>query len=59
MTCTIHPTLPDTDTHKDYARFYFDTTNLPDKRIVGLLACQREFSPRSLVSRLRLLNDNE
>ncbi|OWT37649.1 cytoplasmic protein [Cryptococcus neoformans Bt1] len=42
MACTIHPTLPDTDTHKDYARFYFDTTNLPDKRIVGLLACQRD-----------------
>ncbi|WVO20689.1 uncharacterized protein IAS62_001988 [Cryptococcus decagattii] len=42
MTCTIHPTLPKTDTHKDYTRFHFDTSNVPDKRIVGLLACQRD-----------------
>jgi hypothetical protein len=34
--------LPPTPTPKDYHRIHFDTSALPVKRIVGLLACQRE-----------------
>ncbi|WVN88493.1 uncharacterized protein L203_103704 [Cryptococcus depauperatus CBS 7841] len=48
MTAILHPPLPLTATHKDYARFHFDTTNVPDKRIVGLLACQRDPLLRTL-----------
>lgn len=58
MTCTIHPTLPETDTHKDYTRFHFDTSNVPDKRIVGLLACQREFRLRYCKRIKHLMSDN-
>ncbi|ODN73823.1 hypothetical protein L202_07349 [Cryptococcus amylolentus CBS 6039] len=41
MTYTLDP-LPETATHKDYTRIHFDTANVPAKRIVGLLACQRD-----------------
>ncbi|ODN89685.1 cytoplasmic protein [Cryptococcus wingfieldii CBS 7118] len=41
MTYNLDP-LPETATHKDYTRIHFDTANVPAKRIVGLLACQRD-----------------
>ncbi|WVQ82561.1 hypothetical protein IAT38_004690 [Cryptococcus sp. DSM 104549] len=42
MTYTLEPALPPTATPKDYERIHFDTANVPNKRIVGLLACQRD-----------------
>ena len=42
MTYDLEPPLPRTATPKDYHRVHFDPSALPDKRIVGLLACQRE-----------------
>jgi hypothetical protein len=42
MTYTLDPPLPPTETPKDYHRIHFDTSNVADKRLVGLLACQRE-----------------
>jgi len=42
MTYTLSPPLPPTPTPKDYHRIHFDPANLSSKRIVGLLACQRE-----------------
>ena len=42
MTFTLEPPLPKTDTPDDYHRIHFDPVNVPLKRIVGLLACQRE-----------------
>lgn len=43
MTYTLHPELIGTDTPKDYHRIHFDPVDIPAKRIVGLLACQRGF----------------
>ena len=40
MTYDLEP-LPATATPSDYLRLQFDPTNVPGKRIVGLLACQR------------------
>lgn len=37
--------LPPTPTPRDYFRLQFDPSNVPAKRIVGLLACQRMFCP--------------
>jgi len=42
MAYDLEPPLPRTATPKDYHRVHFDPSALPDKRIVGLLACQRE-----------------
>lgn len=36
-----------TTTPKDYHRIHFDTSTLPSKRIVGLLACQRKLCMKS------------
>ncbi|WVF66628.1 hypothetical protein IAT40_001368 [Kwoniella sp. CBS 6097] len=48
MAYDLDPPLPRTATPTDYTRFKFDTSNVPDKRIVGLLACQRDPLLRSL-----------
>ncbi|WVQ94238.1 hypothetical protein IAU59_001316 [Kwoniella sp. CBS 9459] len=48
MAYDLEPPLPRTATPTDYTRFKFDTSNVPDKRIVGLLACQRDPLLRSL-----------
>ncbi|KAK8844706.1 hypothetical protein IAR55_006555 [Kwoniella newhampshirensis] len=48
MTYTLDPPLPASATPKDYTRFHFDTSQVPPKRIVGLLACQRDPLLRSL-----------
>ncbi|WWD22741.1 hypothetical protein CI109_107234 [Kwoniella shandongensis] len=48
MTYTLDPPLPTSATPKDYTRFHFDTSQVPAKRIVGLLACQRDPLLRSL-----------
>ncbi len=42
MTYTLEPPLPKTPTPGDYERIHFNPAELPRKRIVGLLACQRE-----------------
>jgi len=42
MTYTLDPPLPPTPTPQDYHRLNFDPSNISSKRIVGLLACQRE-----------------
>ncbi|CAD6575756.1 MAG: hypothetical protein TREMPRED_001491 [Tremellales sp. Tagirdzhanova-0007] len=42
MTYTLHPPLPPTSTPPDYHRVHFDPSHLSSKRIVGLLACQRD-----------------
>jgi hypothetical protein len=42
MTYTLDTELPRTATPSDYSRIHFDPSELPAKRIVGLLACQRE-----------------
>lgn len=42
MTYTLEPELPPTATPADYSRIHFDPSAVPAKRIVGLLACQRE-----------------
>ena len=43
MTIQLGP-LPPTATPSDYHRLQFDPANVPAKRIVGLLACQRELA---------------
>ncbi|OCF34798.1 hypothetical protein I316_03342 [Kwoniella heveanensis BCC8398] len=48
MAYELEPPLPRTATPSDYTRFKFDTSNVPDKRIVGLLACQRDPLLRSM-----------
>lgn len=54
MTYTLDPPLPPTATPKDYHRLLFDPVDIPDKRIVGLLACQRaSFRPFPLLSLMR------
>lgn len=47
MTYDLEPALPQTQTPKDYARIHFDPVEVPATRIVGLLACQREYGERS------------
>lgn len=42
--------LPPTRTRKDYHRFFLDPRTLPDTKIVGVLACQRDSYLRSLES---------
>lgn len=42
MTYALEPPLPPTATPGDYERIHFNPAELPRKRIVGLLACQRE-----------------
>ncbi|WVR03150.1 hypothetical protein IAU60_000140 [Kwoniella sp. DSM 27419] len=56
MTYTLDPPLPRTATPTDYTRFKFDTAEVPDKRIVGLLACQRDPLLQSLRTRLHAAN---
>ena len=51
MTYTLHPELKGTDTPKDYHRIHFDPVDVPAKRIVGLLACQRESLPGTTLPR--------
>ena len=46
MTYDLEPALPATQTPKDYARIHFDPAQVPATRIVGLLACQREYGER-------------
>lgn len=45
MTFSLDPPLAGTPTPKDYHRIHFDPSNLPPRRIVGLLACQRKCAP--------------
>ncbi|KAL1407111.1 hypothetical protein Q8F55_006525 [Vanrija albida] len=52
MTYDLHPALPATPTPKDYSRIHFDPAALPAKRIVGLLACQRDPLLRTLTRRV-------
>lgn len=49
MTYTLEPELPQTRTPCDYLRIQFDPAEVPDRRIVGLLACQRELHVRYLL----------
>lgn len=48
MTYDLEPALPATQTPKDYARIHFDPAEVPETRIVGLLACQREYAASCL-----------
>ncbi|TXT05025.1 hypothetical protein VHUM_03845 [Vanrija humicola] len=52
MTYDLPPALPPTATPADYSRIHFDPAAVPAKRIVGLLACQRDPLLRSLNSRV-------
>jgi hypothetical protein len=45
-----HADLPPTRTREDYHRFFLDPRTLPDTKIVGVLACQRDSYLRSLKS---------
>lgn len=47
MTYDLPPALPATATPADYSRIHFDPSEVPAKRIVGLLACQRTYPPHS------------
>ncbi|WWC90141.1 uncharacterized protein L201_005074 [Kwoniella dendrophila CBS 6074] len=49
--------LPRTDTPSDYTRFKFDPANVGDKRIVGLLACQRDPLLRSLKTKVHSVRE--
>ncbi|WWC97509.1 hypothetical protein V866_004392 [Kwoniella sp. B9012] len=49
--------LPRTETPSDYTRFKFDPANVGDKRIVGLLACQRDPLLRSLKTRIHAVKE--
>ncbi|WVW81328.1 hypothetical protein I302_103319 [Kwoniella bestiolae CBS 10118] len=49
--------LPRTATPSDYTRFKFDPANVGDKRIVGLLACQRDPLLRSLKTRVHAVKE--
>ncbi|WWC67259.1 uncharacterized protein I206_101167 [Kwoniella pini CBS 10737] len=49
--------LPRTDTPSDYTRFKFNPTNVGDKRIVGLLACQRDPLLRSLTTKIHSIKE--
>ncbi|KAK4686478.1 hypothetical protein P7C73_g3642, partial [Tremellales sp. Uapishka_1] len=48
MTYTLDDLPQTTATPKDYLRLHFDPSRLPEKRIVGLLACQRDPLLRTL-----------
>lgn len=50
--------LPQTETPSDYLRLQFDPANVPSKRIVGLLACQRMFNSRLHSSIERLIENS-
>ncbi|ORY22131.1 hypothetical protein BCR39DRAFT_552207, partial [Naematelia encephala] len=52
MTYTLEPPLPPTSTPKDYHRLLFDPSAVPAKRIVGLLACQRDPLLRRMTTRV-------
>ncbi|BEJ14469.1 hypothetical protein CspHIS471_0402360 [Cutaneotrichosporon sp. HIS471] len=52
MTYTLEPPLPKTPTPGDYERIHFNPAELPRKRIVGLLACQRDPLLQELTTRV-------
>ncbi|CAK9787326.1 ThrRS/AlaRS common domain-containing protein [Cutaneotrichosporon oleaginosum] len=52
MTYTLEPPLPETPTPRDYERIHFNPAELPRKRIVGLLACQRDPLLQALTTRV-------
>ncbi|GMK58704.1 hypothetical protein CspeluHIS016_0601460 [Cutaneotrichosporon spelunceum] len=52
MIYTLEPPLPKTLTPADYERIHFNPAELPRKRIVGLLACQRDPLLQELTTRV-------